>query len=115
MSKSYDLTTKAGLSEALSSISDHPAYQVLTFNPTAYLLGKAFDLIKSAFDNGPTIEAQRETAEAMIKAGKDNGASSIELTMDQDAGLSLKGKLGMENIEAKVGKSGKMTLKVNYK
>ncbi|WP_179400670.1 hypothetical protein [Burkholderia guangdongensis] len=115
MEQKWDLTTNQGMGQALASLKDNPLYKALGFEPTVYLLGKAIDFVKSAFDNGPTIQAQREAAEAMIKAGRENGAESIEITMDQDAGLGLKGKFGPENVEAKVGKSGKMTVKVKYK
>jgi hypothetical protein len=115
MDKKYDLTTKQGLSEALSGITDHPAYKLLTFNPTSFLVGKVYDLIKDAFDITPTIKEQRETAEAIIEVGKQNGVDSVEFTMEQEAGLSLKAKLGAENVDARIGKSGKMTIKVKYK
>lgn len=51
----------------------------------------------------------------MIKAGKENGASSVEVTLDQKAGIDIESVLEGVPLNVTVGKSGKMMIKVDYK
>jgi len=100
MDQKYDLTSKAGIAQAIDA--NELILKALGLHPAFFLVGKAIDAIASAFDVTPTIREQRETAEVIIKAGKENGVDSVEFTMEQEAGLSLKAKLGTENIDARL-------------
>jgi hypothetical protein len=82
----------------------------------SYLVKKLYDWATSSTDTATTIQQQKEAAVEVIRAGRENGAEEIELEMDETAGLDLKGKLRSgETLETKIGKSGRMTLKVKYK
>jgi hypothetical protein len=51
----------------------------------------------------------------IIKAGKENGADEIEITMSQKAGIALGSDVDGVPIEFISGASGTMKLKVKYK
>ena len=51
----------------------------------------------------------------IIRAGKENGADEIEITMSQKAGVGLSSDIDDVPIEFIVGASGTMKLKVKYK
>lgn len=122
MNNSSDLATKKGLKSALSSFgADALAYSIL--GPFGGGLGLAATKAISSFfdsaDNKSTIKQQEEAATAIIKAGKENGAQSIEIELEQEAGLKVAGvfkaQAGNGSIDAAIGKSGKMKMKITYK
>jgi len=100
----YDLTTKEGIKNA-SEWFDKYGWSV---NIYAWVLKKLIGAINP-------INKQTEMAKEIIKAGKENGASDLEIIVDNKAGLDLGAEYGGIPIQAKVGTDGKMTLKVNYK
>jgi arginase family enzyme len=107
--QTFDLTTKEGRKNALL------VAQIL-FPPV--VLGKAlFDGIASLTSgtNEKEIEEQRKAAIDIIRAGKENGADEIEITMSQKAGVGLSSDVDGIPIEFIVGASGTMKLKVKYK
>lgn len=122
MRNSSDLTTKKGLKSALSS-SGAEAAASLILGPVGGRLGfAAAKAISSFFDSGDnksTIKQQEEAAAAIIKAGKENGAQSIEIELEQEAGLKVAGvfkaQAGNGSIDTAIGKSGKMKMKITYK
>ena len=61
-----------------------------------------------------TLLAQKQAAIDLIKAGRENDVSSIEITLDQMAGLDLGSDVEGIPIKVKVGKSGHMTIRVEY-
>jgi hypothetical protein len=116
MSKSnqtFDLTTEEGRKNALEVTS--------AFLPTLipfFWVGKTlFDGISSLTSgaNEKEIEEQRKVAIDIIRAGKENGADEIEITMSQKAGIGLNSGIDGIPIEFIAGASGKMKLKVKYK
>jgi hypothetical protein len=109
MSDSFDLTTKEGITNAYEKYGSILPWQV-------HAVKKAFDWISSLTDTKPTIEQQTKAAEDIIKAGRENNVDEIEIELEQTAGIDLNGKLKTgESIETKIGKSGKMKMKVKYK
>jgi hypothetical protein len=85
--QTFDLTTKEGHENALTVF--------LMVNPpmaAAVWLGKTlFDGISTLTSgaNEKETEEQRKVAIDIIKAGKENGADEIEITMSQKAGIGL--------------------------
>lgn len=119
VTRSFDLTTSAGLSEAIRASID-PDLLLLIGGPLPYLAKKLFDkgaeLIRESADStNSTIQEQRQAAVEIIKAGKDNNVSSLEVTLDQKAGIELGSAIDGIPLKFSVGKSGKMTIKVEYK
>jgi hypothetical protein len=115
----FDLTTSTGLRDAIRVAKD-PDLLLLIGGPLPYLTKKLFDkgaeLIREAANStNSTIQEQRQAAVEIIKAGKDSNASYIEVTLDQKAGLHLGSEIEGIPLKFSVGKSGKMTIKVEYK
>ena len=117
---SFDLTTEAGLNEALRILKDRKWWVMAALaNPALagpilaiQALDKGLDLIR---DSKSTIQKQREATIEIIKAGKDNNASSLEVTLDQRAGIDLGSELQGVSLNFAAGTEGKMTIKVQYK
>ena len=119
VARSFDLTTSAGVSDAIRAAKD-PDLLLLIGGPIPYLAKKLFDkgaelIRETANSTNSTIQEQRQAAVEIIKAGKDNNASSIEVTLDQKAGIDLGSEIEGIPLKFSVGKSGKMTIKVEYK
>lgn len=119
VARTFDLTTSAGLTEALRAAKD-PDLLLLIGGPIPYLAKKLFDkgaelIRETANSTNSTIQEQRQAAVEIIKAGKDNNASSLEVTLDQKAGIDLGSEIEGIPLKFSVGKSGKMTIKVQYK
>jgi hypothetical protein len=60
------------------------------------------------------INAQREAAVAIIKAGKENGVSKIRVTLNQKAGIDIGGSLEGYSLKFDVGSDDSMTIEVEY-
>jgi hypothetical protein len=58
---------------------------------------------------------QRKVAIDIIRAGKENSADEIEITMSQKAGVGLSSDVDGVPIEFIIGASGTIKLKVKYK
>jgi hypothetical protein len=119
VARSFDLTTSTGLNDALRA-AKNPDLLLLIGGPIPYLAKKLFDkgvdLIREASNStNTTIQEQRKAAVEIIKAGKDNNASSLEVTLDQHVGIDLGSEIEGIPLKFTVGKSGKMTIKVEYK
>ena len=114
-SQTFDIRTKEGRENATKFLETYKFY-----HPTLLTiwLGKAlFDGISSLTSgaNEKEIEEQRKVAIDIIRAGKENGADEIEITMSQKAGVGLSSDVEGVPIEFIVGASGTMKLKVKYK
>jgi len=109
----FDLTTEEGRKKVIEITS--------TFFPPLIpfvWIGKTlFDGISSLTSgvNEKEIEEQRKVAIDIIRAGKENGADEIEITMSQKAGIGLNSVVDGIPVEFIAGASGKMKLKVKYK
>lgn len=120
MSKTHDLTTQTGLKSALGTIG--PGVAAYAMLGPVGLLGygavKTFGSLFGGGDSKSTIKEQEEAAIAIIRAGKDAGAKSVDIEIEQQAGLKVAGTFkaegGTGTIDTSIGKSGKMTMKVVY-
>ena len=108
MSNSFDLTTKEGraMMRVFFPIHTPVGLALAAIDGIASLVGGS---------NERAIEAQRKVALDIIRAGKENDADEIEITISQKAGVSLGSDVDGIPIEFIVGSSDKMTLKVKYK
>lgn len=116
----FDLTTTAGFKKAVT-VAKHPDLFERLYQPIVdfakLVLDKGVDFFSSSTDTTATIREQRETAIEVIKAGKEAGASSIELTLDAEAAANIGASIGkMADVKVlSAGKAGKMKIKIQYK
>lgn len=117
--KEYNLTTADGLLTAAKEFSKDPDSKWLLlpmYGPMIYLGKKAFSCIKDSLpDTEKVVLAQRKTAEAIIAAGKEQGASKVKIKMSQKAGADIGGSLDGYEAKFELGSSGDMTIEVEYK
>lgn len=117
MNTKFDLTTKDGLLEAANQIKDKDLLLLLVpgFGPFAYLGKKAIDAGERLFaSTETTIDQQRRAAIEIIKAGRESGAESLEVTLSQQAGLDFGSDIEGIPVKVVIGKTGNMTIKVKY-
>jgi len=110
MSDSFNLTSTRGVKDALEKYGGP-----ILLGPYYYLFKGAKSLLDKYLDSPSTIEQQRDTAVAIIKAGKDQGVDSMKITVDQMAGIDLGSELNGVPLKFSVGKNGQMTIEVTYK
>ena len=118
MDKKFDLTTNAGILAAVRDLGKPDLALILIpgVGPIAYLAKKGMEAIGSVWNTTEsTIKEQAKAAVEIIRAGKDCDADSIEVTLDQRAGLHLGSEVEGIPLEVMAGKSGHMTIKVKYK
>lgn len=116
----FDLTTPEGLARAINVAKKPNLFQrvggpILGF--VMDIVDKGVEIIRDITATDKMIKEQRETAVEIIKAGKEANVSSIQVVMDQAAGIDIANTLKDQGIDTKavIGKSGKMTINVNYK
>jgi|GEM_PF-1044332 len=126
ITSSYNLTTPEGLAKALEVYAkENPgkamtvaALSVLTM-PTMFVIPLVNVIAKSTsalFEHPEkAIKAQRQVAVDIIKAGKDNGASKVRVTLNQKAGIDIGGALEGCSMNFSVGTDDNMTIEVEYK
>ncbi len=73
------------------------------------------DSLSSVMSVSGSIEAQKQAAIDIIVQGQTSGIDEIEIQMSQKAGLSLGSNVYGIPIEATVGGSGNMIIRVKYK
>ena len=116
MKKQFDLTTKAGILETLKYLDSDPMMKAMGNPISRFVIKKAAEALESVMrTTESTLQEQRQTAIDIIKAGKESGAQSVEVTLDQQVGLNFGSNVGGFPIKATMGKSGNMTIKVTYK
>ncbi len=101
----FDLTTVEGKKSAKKLAKN------MGLGLHVFIIEKVFDL----FSNDDTIKEQRQTAVDIIKAGKENNADEIEVTLDQNAGIDIQSEIEGIPAKIKIGKNGNMKIKVKYK
>jgi hypothetical protein len=119
MSKSneFEITTLEKRKKVLAFFQQNPWLLFQPIFPFALLGVVIWDGISSltAGANEKEIAEQRKVVIDIIRAGKENGADEIEITMSQKAGVGLSSDVDGVPIEFIVGASGTMKLKVKYK
>lgn len=123
---SYDLTTPEGMTFAIKDYAkNNPTKSaammaLLLINPVvllgAVLADKIVKSVTALFEHPEKmIEAQRKTAIDLIKAGRENGASRIKVTLNQKAGIDIGGELEGYSLKISVGSDAQMTIETEYK
>ena len=116
MKKQFDITTKGGISDTLKYLDSNPIAQSLGNPISRFVIKKAAAALESVMSSTEsTLQEQRKTALDIIKAGKESGAESVEVTLNQQVGLHFGSNVDGIPIKATMGKSGNMTIKVTYK
>jgi hypothetical protein len=113
----FDITTPEKRKKILAFFQQNSFWLFEPILPFALLGVVIWDGISSltAGANEREIEEQRKVAIDIIRAGKENGADEIEITMSQKAGVGLSSDVDGVPIEFIVGASGTMKLKIKYK
>lgn len=99
----YDLTTPDGRKEAVNDLI--PYLIVGTFATVMYNCLSKVDPVKT----------QLTLTEKLVRAGKESEVDSLEIELDNKAGLNFKQKINDFPVETMLGTNGKMKLKVKYK
>ena len=111
-----DITTKAGLMHALEVVANDRHPFVKTGPVNRFIVRKVHQFLSDTLKTTEsTLEEQRKTALDIIRQGKESGADSVEITLDQQVGLHFGSSVDGFPIKATMGKSGNMTIKVTYK
>lgn len=120
--KRFDLTNEDGFDEAVDWLGKkkYLVAGVLLLGPLAPLavLGTlaARELATYLKDRKITAERQIAAVESLIEAGRKHDVDVLELTLDNEAGLKVKGQVFSEvDIEVFAGQKNKMELRVKYK
>ena len=122
---SYDLTSAEGIAKAVSDYAKENPTKALIFaglhilNPFAapmLLIGDAIQKKASKIlsRTEEVINAQREAAVGIIKAGKESGASKVRVTLNQKAGIDIGGSLEGYSLKFDIGSDDSMTIEVEY-
>lgn len=123
---SYDLTTPERLVKAIEIYAkENPGKALVMATLSAFSLPAMFGktLVNKITQSNSTlfkhpenaIKAQRQAAVDIIKAGKENGASKVCVTLNQKAGIDIGGALEGYSMKFSVGTDDNMTIEVEYK
>lgn len=115
----YDLTTVAGIERAIADFAKQNPVKAnvlkVYFGPhllAAKLISQvASNLFK---DSEKVIEAQRKAAVEIIRAGKEQGAKKMTVTLNQKAGLNIGSELDGFPLKFSFGSDSKMIIEVEY-
>lgn len=121
----YDLTTYEGMRKAAIDFAGKSPKKAAAMGalvainplllPAFYLGNKAIDGLLNTFkDPVKVIDAQRKAAVDLIKAGKDNDAKKLKVTLNQQAGVDIGGELEGYAMKFSFGSDSKMTIDVEY-
>ena len=112
---SYDLTTSEGIKNVSISAAKHYAIYALA-GPVGLLAKFAYDAGSKLLE--PTkdvVSAQAKAAADIIKAGAENNASEIDITMSREAGAKFGAEFEGHPLKFTLGKSGTVKMTVKYK
>jgi hypothetical protein len=123
---SYNLTTAEGLAKAIEVYAkENPGKALAVAALSAFSLPAMFGMVlvnkiskstSTLFEHPEkAIKVQRQAAIDIIKAGKDNGASKVRVTLNQKAGIDIGGALEGCSMKFSVGTDDNMTIEVEYK
>jgi len=110
----FDITTPNGRKNALETMEK---YRWVPWVREFGLLLKAVTWVSEQISKSGTntIEAQKKAAVDLIRAGKKYNVKNMEINLDQTAGLDFGSEVEGVPIKCKIGKSGHMTINVQYK
>ena len=103
MENKFDLTTKKGLDSALECLA--------AYGPIGPLVQLAFNKI---FHSAAT-KTQSEVVENLIRKGKEQGVTEMEITLDNKKGINFSCPIEDAEIKTMVGNAETTTIKVKFK
>jgi len=110
---SYDLTTPEGIKKASVVLGTAGAAILIPGAPLFLLAKFVFDKVFES--SAEVVAAQAKAAEDIIRAGAENNASEIDITLSQEAGAHFKADFEGNPIKFTFGKSGTVKMTVKYK
>lgn len=113
----YDLTNKNELIKVTKDIMSGPfANALLAVNPLIPVIMEFGKMVLDKIYSTETLKLQKDTAEALIKRGKENGVDEMEITVTNNRGIKLNVPIddGIK-IDTMIGADEKMHIKVKYK
>ena len=113
----YDLTNNKELIKVTKDImSGSFANALLAVNPLVPVILKFGGMILDKIYSTETLKLQKDTAESLIKRGKENGVDEMEITVKNSRGFKLNVPIddGIK-IDTMIGADEKMHIKVKYK
>ena len=110
---SFDLTTSEGIKNASVVLGTTGAAILIPGAPLFFLAKFVFDKVFEP--SSEVVAAQAKAAEDIIRAGAENNASEIDITMSQEAGAHFKADFEGNPIKFTLGKSGTVKMTVKYK
>lgn len=120
MNRKFDVTTATGILAALKFMGEDDSGALrlgMPLGPVDRFVARKLHAFLTPIlaTTESTLEKQKQAAIDIIKAGKDSGVESLEVTLDQQVGLHFGSNVEGIPIKATMGKSGNMTIKVTYK
>ena len=113
----YDLTNKSELVKEIKDLMSGPfANALLAVNPLVPVILKFGGMILDKIYSTETLKLQKDTAESLIKRGKENGVDEMEITVKNSRGFKLNVPIddGIK-IDTMIGADEKVHIKVKYK
>ena len=113
----YDLTNKKELVNVITVLmSSSLAPTLLAANPLFPVILKFGGMILDKIFSTETLKLQKDTAESLIKRGKENGVDEMEITVKNTRGFKLNVPIDDSiKIDTMIGADEKMHIKVKYK
>lgn len=109
MKKTYDLTTRKGLTSAAKLVGN-VAFGGGLLGP---VLGYAIDKISDMFDTDKSIEKQSEIVRKLVAAGRDQDLEELHVKLDKKAGVNLGSSI--EGVPINVGYNNDGSIEITAK
>lgn len=110
--ESFDLSTAEGAKNAAVLLAKNYPFFALG-GPIGLLAKMAYDRVFESSED--VVAAQAKAAADIIRAGAENNASEIDITLSQEAGAHFKADFEGNPIKFTLGKSGTVKMTVKYK
>ena len=113
----YDLTNKKELVNVIKDLMGSSfAAPLIAVNPLIPVVVKFGSMIIEKIFSSEILKLQKDTAEQLIKRGKEEGVDEMEITVKNSRGFKLNMPID-ENlkIDTLIGADEKMHIKVKYK
>ena len=113
----YDLTNKSELVKVTKELMSGPfAKTLLATNPMIPVITEFGKIVLDKMFSTETLKLQKETAEQLIKRGKEEGVDEMEITVKNSRGFKLNMPIDESvKIDTMIGADEKMHIKVKYK
>lgn len=113
----YDLTNKNELIKVIKDIMSGPfTNALLAANPLFPVIAEFGKFVLDKIYSTETLKLQKDTAESLIKRGKENGVDEMEITVKNSRGFKLNVPIddGIK-IDTTIGADENVHIRVKYK